>query len=562
MRKIKIFIILLSSLFYLCSCNKENNEEICTHPLGEWQYDDNIHWREYACTHLTPEQAKEHLWDDGTEISSDYNFSESEYTCTVCGYKKISISNEILSLAKQDAQKEIEKYKNLIIFDVEKNLQDSINEIINNYLSEISIATSISGINSLHFECINDINNLIPKASGLLDFSTLSDNEINKILNLLDEFIFRNNLAGVPINKYRALNLNSTTKAQWQQLFGENGSIKQTNVQNYWNVKPFLSNGYFIKGLNLCLNKDLITDLQTNSLIDFSDYEYYDYNIDLARKYFKLALTQMIEERIYDISSINNPIELKLEIAFGSKTEDNEKAFNIIRNFIETAFNDFRVTNNKFVIKVEAWYGEIFGEIFTKKNYNGQFDLSYDIISSSNFDPYMSYRLLSSTAEISNDLTTNWSIITSKLENDCIVYNGYRFSYDAILELLYSERMIIEGRLMPKLNEDIYFNIVECKGKPISGVYLGQYKGYYIWFSGSLAQAVETKIIGEYTFTYNTSFNLFAYKNEITTVNNLYSNGQLTKEDIKEIFEYFTYVKMYKLYSSYDLYKMYYLKNN
>ena len=129
----------------------------------------------------------------------------------------------------------------------------------------------------------------------------------------------------------------------------------------------------------------------------------------------------------------------------GSKSEKNEQLFNILKNNIEAAFNDLSVSNGDFVLTVEAWYGEYFGQIYTEKNYKGQFDLSYDKISGSSYDQYMYYKLLSSNPNLSNYLTINWSIDTNNIEDDCIVYKGYRFTYDALLALLLSKCTIIDG---------------------------------------------------------------------------------------------------------------------
>ena len=48
----------------------------------------------------------------------------------------------------------------------------------------------------------------------------------------------------------------------------------------------------------------------------------------------------------------------------------------------------------------------------------------------------MCYNSLSSDLNISSNLTINWSIDTNNIDDDCIVYNGYRFTYDYLLTLL------------------------------------------------------------------------------------------------------------------------------
>ena len=212
-------------------------------------------------------------------------------------------------------------------------------------------------------------------------------------------------------------------------------------------MKPLLSNEYFIKGLNLCINKSEFNINYPLSEIDYQKYNFYEYNLDLARKYFAASLEEMIETGIYNPSS--GKVELLIEIAFDSKNEQSEQIYQIFKNQIETAFNNQQVTNGLFELKVDVWYGEIFGSIFPEKNYKGCFDISYGKISGGSFDfkPYKEYLLLSSSKELSNSMTLNFSLDTNSLD-DCIVYNGYRFTYDALLVLLSGSTEINNGKIV------------------------------------------------------------------------------------------------------------------
>ncbi len=51
------------------------------------------------------------------------------------------------------------------------------------------------------------------------------------------------------------LNINTCTQEQWEKLFGKNGTITQTEPENYWQVEPALSNNNFIKGLSYAINR-------------------------------------------------------------------------------------------------------------------------------------------------------------------------------------------------------------------------------------------------------------------------------------------------------------------
>ena len=105
------------------------------------------------------------------------------------------------------------------------------------------------------------------------------------------------------------------------------------------------------------------------------------------------------------------------------------------------------VSECKVVLEVKPWYGKVFSEIYSKKNYNGQFDLSFDKISGSSYDELMDYKLLSSSKQISNGLTINWSIDTNNIEDDCIVFKGKRFTYDSLISLLEGTQTISKGAI-------------------------------------------------------------------------------------------------------------------
>ena len=237
--------------------------------------------------------------------------------------------------------------------------------------------------------------------------------------------------------------MNSTTKEQWINFFGEEGSIYQTSKDKYWEVKPFLSNRYFLKGLSLSLPKEDEEEINETSFykIDYSKYDYYKYDKELASKYFALAVKEMDMVS----PSLEETLNIELEIAFGTKTEQNELTFNSLKNNIESAFNDISVSEGKIVLEVKPWYGITFSEIYSKKNYNGQFDLSFDKISGSGYDELMDYKLLSSSKQISNGLTINWSIDTNNIEEDCIIFKGKRFTYDSLISLLEGTQTISKG---------------------------------------------------------------------------------------------------------------------
>ena len=348
--------------------------------------------------------------------------------------------NELIEFLKEESISNFNELKELVVNNLDNDsIKVSVNDIYNEYLLKLDSLENVSDISKLTKDYKNKMYNQIPINTTELELTNLSLDEKNKICRLLDEYLYRTNLIGIPLSKSYRLNLNSTTYSSWEYFFGENGVNKQTPREEYWDVKTILSNEYFLRGLNLCLDKELFEKyeiLNVDSQMDYSNYDYYNYNLEKAKKYFKLALTEFTETNIYKPTP-NEPIILNVEIAYGLFTTGNkcEEIHSILKKSIEDAFNSSDVSNGNFLINVSFWKGEHFGQIYSEKLYCGKFDISFDKISGSavDYNPYKEYLLCSSNIKISNNLTVNWSHDTGSTSYDCIVYNGYKYSYDEIL---------------------------------------------------------------------------------------------------------------------------------
>lgn len=358
--------------------------------------------------------------------------------------------NENVVFYQAEKTSDLAHIKTLILDNItDGTLKDSITNLFDNCETSINESNSVSEISELYKTCLTDVYNLIPTNDNTNESVQLNDEEIQKILKLLDEYAFRNHLLGALLSDdnwgYDSINLNTLDKESWEYFFGENGTIRQTAKENYWDVKPFMSNDNFIKGINLALDKSLFTDMKDesdvenpNAIIDISECDYYTYDVELAKSYFKVALEEMVEQGIYDVSNLSEPINLTIEMAWDTwNTYNNYETYhNNIKTCLETVFNDELVTNGNFSLTVNVWQSEYFSQIYAEKIYVGQFDMSFGTISySSKLDYYNEYLRLSSTNSISNGFNVNWSLDTSSL-NDCIVYNGFKYSYDDMLGLI------------------------------------------------------------------------------------------------------------------------------
>lgn len=348
--------------------------------------------------------------------------------------------DELIEFLKGESINDFNVLKELVIINLDNDIiKKNIEDIFDEYLAKIDSLSKVSDISKLNKQYKSKVYNQVPINTTELDLTNLSELKTKEVLNLLDQYLYRTNLIGIPLSKSYSLNLNSTSSVSWEYFFGENGIKKQTPKEEYWDVKVILSNEYFIKGLNLCLDKELFKNfesLNADSQIDYSKYDYYNYNLKKAKKYFKLAITELVETNIYN-PTLDNPLVLDIEIAYGQFTDANkcEEIHSIIKQSIEDAFNSSEVSDGSFIINVKSWIGKYFGQIYSEKLYSGKFDISFDKISGSglDFNLHKKYLLSSSNSDISNNLTVNWSHDTGTTDNDCIVYNGYKYSYDEVL---------------------------------------------------------------------------------------------------------------------------------
>lgn len=426
MKKCKLLSLLIS-LFVLASCqNNEPTDSLTNQPTQD------------------------------SQIPSIENTTES--------IEDIKI-NESLQFYKDELIKDLNSIKESVLSNInDEDIYVSTFSLIADCVEMVKSCNSFVETREFYDYYLSNVYKLIPEATEDLIYKPIKD--IEKVTSLLDEYAFRNHLLGALLSDdnlgYDSINLNTLDKESWEYFFGENGIIRQTAKENYWDVKPFMSNDNFIKGINLALDKSLFTDMEyegdvenPKAIIDVSACDYYKYDVELARKYFKVALEEMVEQGIYDVSNLSEPINLTIEIAWnpwGSYNSYETYHYNI-KTCLETVFNDESVTNGNFSLTVNAWQSEYFGQIYAEKIYVGQFDMSFGTISySSKLDYYNEYLRLSSTNSISDGFNVNWSIDTSSLD-DCIVYEGYKYSYDSLLQRLCNTNMQIDAQMYFKKNK-------------------------------------------------------------------------------------------------------------
>lgn len=280
------------------------------------------------------------------------------------------------------------------------------------------------------------------------------------------------------------LNVNAADEATWEYLFGENGTIVQNPKDNYWKVEPALSNAHFVKALSLSINRKEYSDARGSiASVDFlapnymsdpingityndtqahknavadllADTDGYGYNLELAREYFKIALAELEASGKYKPGTKANPTVIALEIAWmypWQETSDH----NELKQYFEDAFNDDSVSGGKYKLEVSFWTGADWAEVYNDKLLVGQYDIGFGAISGDPLNPLAFLNILSSDASISHNFTLNWGPNTNDPDVDLLVYNGYRWSYDALYLAANGQTVVENGANVPAYQTEL-----------------------------------------------------------------------------------------------------------
>ena len=82
----------------------------------------------------------------------------------------------------------------------------------------------------------------------------------------------------------------------------------------------------------------------------------------------------------------------------------------------------------------------------------GQFDLGFGSISGNPLNPLDFCNVLSSDQSISGGFTLNWGLDTNNPDEDALVYNGQRWSFDALYTAANSVAIVKDGAYVPAVS--------------------------------------------------------------------------------------------------------------
>ncbi len=313
---------------------------------------------------------------------------------------------------------------------------------------------------------------------GGVHMDVLSGYSTNKNI-AFEEFIHSNNLdsVGIPsdyLSTYSTdsravevpgdttwkLNINSCTKDLWEQLFGENGSVTHTAKDDYWNVKPWMSNDNFIRGLFYSIDRDNYaqnmggtpsinffgdaylsnpetgevyneTEEHAAALEDFwgDTIETNGYSLPLSQACFQEAIKELIADGTITTETKEISIDIFWMYANQITTDGN-----LIAGYIKKAF-DAAAQSLGYPVRLtvnQQEGGAVWYDVYYSHLLVGQFDLAFGSISGNSLDPLSFLEILKSSN--SSGFTLNWGSDTTEVKtgDDALVYDGKTWSFDTL----------------------------------------------------------------------------------------------------------------------------------
>jgi ABC-type oligopeptide transport system substrate-binding subunit len=278
----------------------------------------------------------------------------------------------------------------------------------------------------------------------------------------------------VPGDSVFKLNINSCTKDRWVELFGKKGTIARTQESDYWDVKPWMSNDDFVKGLMFSIdrktyaaNRGVIPSanyFSTNYMSDPENGVAYDntaehiaamksywgddyadtfgYSVSKAEAAFGEAIDQLIASKDIVPGTKDAPTPISIDIWWMTESQI-KKSGTEIGKYIEDAFNaagldkGVKLTVNQHAVTV--WT-----DVYYKHLMVGQFDLGFGSISGNALDPLNFMEVLKSNN--SSGFTLNWGPDTSAIDTgaNALTFDNKTWSFDTLWKAA-DQGVVIKG---------------------------------------------------------------------------------------------------------------------
>lgn len=285
------------------------------------------------------------------------------------------------------------------------------------------------------------------------------------------------------------LNVNALDQETWIELFGENGTVATHPQSDYRTVVPALSNAHFRQALSYALNRaeyssdlgnipsanffssDYMSDAENGVAYNLTDAhkkavadllkgaeDTYGYSLELARDYFRMALDELEATGVYTRGTPSNPTVIKLEIIWQDASQE-ERDHKYVKQYWENAFNDESVSGGCYKLEISFWAPTDYNETYNRLK-AAEYDIGFGSIGGNSLDPLGFMNTVSSDPVISSGWTLNWGVKTNNVDADLLVYNGMRWSFDALYKASQEASIVENGQLVPTISIDDQYNRV------------------------------------------------------------------------------------------------------
>lgn len=253
------------------------------------------------------------------------------------------------------------------------------------------------------------------------------------------------------------MNINSCTQERWEELFGEEGSISPTPKSDYWQCRPWMSNENFLRGFNCAINRQEFADkrgfvpsneyfssaymIDPENGISYNSTEAHQeamkdyfpathgYNLEAAKKYFKKAVEELVEDEAIALGTPSKPTEITVRYAWMRAALVQSVGLDFAQ-YIEDAFNDPSVSGN--CVKLVSDHTQIYADYldFYDDVMRGHFDFGLGGIEGNTYDPLDFMEVLRS--DNSSGFTLNWGVADTAVPDPELIYDGAVWSYNSL----------------------------------------------------------------------------------------------------------------------------------
>lgn len=269
------------------------------------------------------------------------------------------------------------------------------------------------------------------------------------------------------------LNLNSCTEGEWDYYFGTKGTIYKHKTENYWDVKPIMSNDDFLNGLYFAIDRQtLAKDAGRNpalgylsdaymcdpeggeyyrnstagkaALSEYTSVNEYGYSASLAGSLFQKAVSTLECE-----GSLSKGQTITVTCYFRYQDTIDNLGKTIKKN-IEDAFNS-ACPNYTLNMDLQVG-GNEYTDTYTKMDH-GEYDIAEGAISGNVLNP-IEFMSTICTNSLAQGFCLNWGSNTNAINHQSpIEYDGLTWTYDALWKAANSVAIVSEG-----VNSDVATN--------------------------------------------------------------------------------------------------------